>query len=147
MQHITKLATTIALLSAVGLSACGAKPSEFNSEEAGNQGVAKLVRVHGVEQVVLTGPAARRVGVQTGAITRLAGRLAIPYAAVLYDPEGHAFTFTSPTRLTFVQRRIKVDYVKGRWAFLRSGPPPGTRVVTVGSAELLGTAHGVDEQY
>ena len=147
MQHMTKLATTIALLSAVGLSACGAKPSEFNAEEAGNEGVAKLVRVHGVEQVVLTAPAARRVGVQTGAITHIAGRLAVPYAAVLYDAEGHAFTFTSPARLTFVQRPISIDHIAGKWAILRSGPPPGTRVVTVGSAELLGTAHGVDEQY
>ena len=147
MQHMTKMATAIALLSAVGLSACGAKPSEFNAEEAGNEGIAKLVRDHGVEQVVLTPLAARRVGVQTGAITRVGGRLAIPYAALLYDPEGHAFTFTSPARLTFVQRPLSVDHIAGRWAILRSGPPPGTKVVTVGSAELLGTAHGVDEQY
>ena len=56
-----------------------------------------------------------------------------------------AYTFTSPSRLTYVRRPIKVDYIKAGQAILSSGPRVGTTVVTVGSAELIGTANGVEE--
>ena len=73
--------------------------------------------------------------------------MVIPYAAVLYDENGHAFTFTSPSPLVFVQRPIRIDYIKGNQAVLKdAGLPRGASVVTVGSAELLGTAHGVEEE-
>jgi hypothetical protein len=69
----------------------------------------------------------------------------IPYAAVIYDAEGHAFTYTSPRPLTFVRAPIRVDRTEGRLAFLAKGPPAGTRVVTVGAQELLGVEYGVEE--
>ena len=53
------------------------------------------------------------------------------------------WTFASPAPLTFVRERIGVDYVRGDLAVLFSGPPAGTRVVTVGAAELLGAELGV----
>ena len=73
-------------------------------------------------------------------------RRSVPYAAVLYDEDGEAFTFTSPKRLTYVETPITVDHVAAGRAILKRGPQAGTPVVTVGSAELLGTAHGVEEE-
>jgi hypothetical protein len=129
--------TAVALIAGVVLSGC-AKSSEFNSEEAENEGVAKVEN----DQVILTAQAAQRIGIQTVPATRRT----IPYAAVFYDENGKAFTFTSPSRLTYVQTPVTVAYVKDHEAVLRRGPKPGTPVVTVGSAELLGTANGVEEE-
>jgi multidrug efflux pump subunit AcrA (membrane-fusion protein) len=69
----------------------------------------------------------------------------IPYDAVLYGPEGDTFTYTSPDPLVFVRHAITVDRIAGDRALLSSGPPPGTEVVTVGSQELFGTEHDVED--
>ena len=37
------------------------------------------------------------------------------------------------------------DRIAGKLAFLKSGPPSGTPVVTVGSQELFGTEYEVEE--
>jgi hypothetical protein len=129
--------TAVALIAGVVLSGC-AKSSEFDSEEAENEGVAKVEN----DQVILTAQAAQRIGVKTAPATERT----IPYAAVFYDENGKAYAFTSPGRLTYVQTPVTVAYVKGGQAVLRRGPKAGTPVVTVGSAELLGTAHGVEEE-
>jgi hypothetical protein len=64
---------------------------------------------------------------------------------LLYAPDGHTFTFTSPSPLVFVPLPVRVDHISDQVAVLRSGPPVGTEVVTVGSAELLGAEYGVEE--
>lgn len=69
----------------------------------------------------------------------------VPYQAVLYDNEGATWVYTSPEALVFVRAPVKVDYVEGDLAILGEGPPPGTRVVTVGVTELYGAEFGVDE--
>src|SRR5256885_945718 len=148
MHHKSKRLTAVVLLSGLAVSG-GAKSSEFDNEPAANNGAAKVQQVKGVDHVILSAQAARRIGIETSRVTtaRLSGaaRTVIPYAALLYDATGHAFTFTSPSRLTYVQQPVKVDYVKDGRAVLQSGPRAGTPVVTVGSAELLGTLNGVEE--
>jgi len=145
MQHYGKWLVAVVLLSGVAVSGC-AKSSEFNSEEADNGAVAKVVQVNGIDHVILTPKAFQRLGIETAPVTRSQQRLSVPYAAVLYDEDGEAFTFTSPKRLTYVETPITVDHVAAGRAILKRGPNAGTPVVTVGSAELLGTAHGVEEQ-
>jgi hypothetical protein len=137
-----------AMLLAIGTSGC-AKSSTFDNEAAGNEKAADVKTVNGVDQVTLTPRAEQRLGIETSAISQArvsnAQRKVIPYAAVLYAADGHAFTFTSPAPRTFVETPITVDYIAGGRAILKRGPATGTTVVTVGSAELLGTAHGVEE--
>jgi hypothetical protein len=72
--------------------------------------------------------------------------MVVPYAAVLYDAHGDAWTYTSPEPLTFVRHRITVDNIQGDLAFLSSGPPVGTLVVTVGAAELYGAEFEFEEE-
>jgi hypothetical protein len=75
-------------------------------------------------------------------------RLTVPYAAVLYDPQGTNWVYTSPEPLVFVRHQIKVDYIEGDLAVLSDGPPVGTAVVTDGSVELFGAefkvGHGIN---
>jgi hypothetical protein len=111
---------------------------------------AKVEKVEGtgLTRVVLSKAAAARVGIQTASIASLPGhprRSVIPYAAVLYDPEGRTFAYTSTGPLTYVRRPIAVHSIAGDLAVLSSGPPAGTGVVTVGAAELLGAEYGVEE--
>jgi glutamine amidotransferase PdxT len=46
--------------------------------------------------------------------------------------------------LTFVRAPIVIDEVDGNVAVLKSGPPAGTRIVSVGGEELLGTEFQIE---
>jgi hypothetical protein len=70
-------------------------------------------------------------------------RLIVPSAAVVYDINGQTWVYTNPEGLSYLREPIMVDYFWDGNAVLLEGPPPGTRVVTVGVAELFGTDTGV----
>jgi biotin carboxyl carrier protein len=75
-------------------------------------------------------------------------RLTIPYAALIYTPDGATWVYTSPEPLVYVRHRIKVDYIEGDLVVLSEAPPVGTAVVTDGSVELYGAefkvGHGIN---
>jgi hypothetical protein len=98
-----------------------------------------------LSQVTLSADAARRLGIRTGRIEAGTKGDVIPYDAVLYDANGETYTYTSPKPLVFVRAPIVVKRIDGADALLTSGPRAGTAVVTVGSQELYGTEHGVEE--
>ena len=69
--------------------------------------------------------------------------LVVPRAAVLYDAFGGTWVYEARDGGVFVRQRVALADLVGDTAVLRQGPPPGTRVVTVGAAELFGTEFGV----
>jgi hypothetical protein len=150
MLLTTRRTAVAAILAGLVIAGCG-KAEEFDNEAASDQGPSRLQPVKGsdVPRVILTAQAARRIGIKTS-LVRAAARgkgnpEVIPYAAIIYDAEGHAFTYTSPRRLTFVRTPVRVDRTVGPFAVLSKGPPAGTQVVTVGAQELLGVEYGVEE--
>ena len=48
-----------------------------------------------------------------------------------------------PEPLTFVRHRVVIDKIDRGLAVLQDGPAVGTKVVTVGAAELYGAESGV----
>lgn len=70
-------------------------------------------------------------------------RKVVPYSAVLYDPQGKTWVYTSPEPLTFVRQPIVVDFIEGDRAVLKEGPAVGTEVVTAGAAELFGVENKI----
>jgi len=72
-----------------------------------------------------------------------AATVIIPYSAVIYDPSGNTYAFTSTAPLTFVEVPITVDQISGNLAYLSSGPKAGAVVVSVGAEELYGVQTGV----
>jgi len=132
---------------------------ESNSEPAKVEPLGKS----GLNRVTLTEQAAGRLGIQTAPVreeqvvrkrstgtgevlaAQPAQRKIVPYAAVLYDPNGETWAYTNPEPLTFVRHRIGVDYIDGDLAVLLEGPPSGMKVVTVGAAELFGAEFGMSE--
>ena len=70
-------------------------------------------------------------------------RSVVPYTAVIYDLQGDTWVYTNPAPLTFVRDHVKVDYIDDDTAVLSEAPAVGTKVVSVGVAELFGTEFGV----
>lgn len=132
-------------LGAVGLvvlglsvSACGG--SSETSSPADPAQITKLAG--GVSRITLTADAAKRIDVKTARVASDGGSTVIPYAAVLYDPNGVTWTYTSPKPLVYIRADITVDRIDGERAILSKGPAPGTAVVTVGAPELWGVEYG-----
>ena len=124
------------------VSACGG--SADSSAPADPARITKLAG--GVERITLTADAAKRIDVKTAPAESDGERTVIPYAAVLYDPDGGTWTYTSPKPLVYVRADITVDRIDGERAFLVNGPAPGTAVVTVGATELWGVEYGGIEE-
>jgi hypothetical protein len=120
----------------VWLSACGST----SGGEPGGEEAATVEPIKGTDtnRVTLTKDAAETLGVETDSVRQAGGREVVPDAAVVYAADGHTFTYSSPKPFTYVRADITVDRIDGRKAILKKGPPVGTNVVTVGSAELFG---------
>ena len=146
-RTIRRTAALLALAALPALSAC--------SQTAGGEAIkiqpAKVVKVEGTDtqRVELTAKAAQRIGIETTTVKEAAGKQAghtvVPYAAVIYDADGHASVYTNPAPLSFVRKSITVGTIEGDSVYLTDGPPAGTAVVTVGTAELFGTETGIGE--
>jgi hypothetical protein len=122
-------------------TACGGSAEDETPVPA----VVQHVKGSNIERVRLTAEAARHLGIQTTPVRSDggdSGRLVIPYDAVLYDPDGNTWTYTNPTPLVFQRHDIRVARIEGTSAVLSKGPTAGTRVVTVGAAELWGVEYG-----
>jgi hypothetical protein len=148
----------------IGAGGCGKAPSVEGSLGGQDPQPAKVVKVPGstVPEVVLTSAAAAQIGVEETPV-RAAAPVAppspgaapspspvamevVPVTATIYDPEGHAWAYTIAGVRTYRRVPIVVDHVIGDTAYLSSGPPVGTPVVTQGAPELLGVEYGVGEE-
>lgn len=118
-------------LGAAALAGC----TEVESESETGYEPSKLRKTH----VEFTPEGAKRTGLRTEAVERTGGRVSVPYAALLYDPEGKTYVYTSPKELHYVRAEVRVARVESGRVVLARGPPPGTRVVTTGAAEVYGT--------
>jgi hypothetical protein len=96
-------------------------------------------------KVTLTDLAVERLQLTTAPVTAGAeGKgLRVPYAAVVYDTDGAAWVYTSPAKNAYVRSQVTITAIDGTVATLSAGPPAGTPVVTVGTAELLGAEAGL----
>jgi hypothetical protein len=98
-----------------------------------------------VKQVTFTAEAVRRADVHTDVVRRLARRTFIPYAALIYDEHGDTWTYVTAKPRVYLRTRIHVHRISGDRVILRAGPPPGTKVVTTGAAEVYSAEFGVEE--
>lgn len=132
------LAGLVSIAAAIALGSC----TEVETESATGYEPAALEPVKGSEdlqRVTFTEEGARRVGLETGELSRNGKRLVAPYAALLYDPEGKTYVYTNPKPLEYLRAPVEVDRIEGDRVLLTDGPPAGTKVVTVGVTEVYGT--------
>ena len=86
-----------------------------------------------------------RPGQRLGATLHLAGEVeqrGVPWSAVVQDIQGGSWVYEVTAPQTFVRRRIQAKQVIGDWQVFENGPAVGTRIVTVGVAELFGEEFG-----
>lgn len=150
----------IILLLATGnfLLGCG---SSTEDKEIEAEGPAKMEAIpfvgafnpeggRAAEGITLTEKAARRIGIEMTAIAEIqvgqdVSLKAIPYAAVLYDPNGETWVYTEREPLTYIREPITIDRLDGEIAILSEGPEVQTPVVEIGIAMLYGVEYGVGQ--
>jgi hypothetical protein len=128
------LAVLVLAIAALPVAGC----TEVETETATGYEPSTLEPVKGnddIQRVVFTEEGAKRVDLQTASVRRNL----VPYAALIYDPEGKTYVYTSPKPLEYLREEVEVDRIEGDRVFLSRGPPSGTKVVTVGVAEVYGT--------
>lgn len=144
-----------AAVAGLALLAAAAAGCASSSSSASQPPTATMERIGNaaVESVVLTPLGAARIGVQTAAATAgpaaRHGRadVAVPYAALLYEPDGATAVYVNTGHLVYTRYLVTVDNISGATVYLRAGVlPAGARVVTVGAEELLGVQNGVGVQ-
>jgi hypothetical protein len=144
MRHGRRWRVGLLVLLVPALSACAA--TEEEPEPVEHAAVVEPVEGSDIPQLILTSDAVERLDVRTSDVLEAPhSQTLIPYAAVFYTASGDTWTYTNPEPLTFVRESIVIDHIHGESAFLTDGPPVGTAVVTLGSAELFGTETGVEE--
>lgn len=127
------------------VAACGEVPEAAPAATGLEAATLEEVEGQEVSRITLTEKAAERLGVTTGAVETVEGKLQVPYSSLIYDASGGTWVYTNPEPLVFVRASVAVERIEAPTVKLTSGPPPGTKIVTVGAAELLGaeldTAH------
>ncbi len=68
--------------------------------------------------------------------------LTVPYSAVVYDIHGATWVYEDLGDGAFARRRVEIARHVGDRVVVSRGLAPGTRVVSVGAAELFGTEFG-----
>lgn len=147
-MHAKRWIAGVLLVAALGIVLIATRPGASSDQAAAadhNPSRVEPIKGTDLHRVRLSPEAARRVGIRTGVIVRRGDREVMPYSALLYDPDGRTFAYTSPRPLVFVRRPVGVARITGARVLLSSGPPAGTVVVTVGSQELFGVEYEVEE--
>ncbi|MFC5994851.1 hypothetical protein ACFQE5_11590 [Pseudonocardia hispaniensis] len=134
-------AAAVVVGAALPLAACG--QSGATTAKAPAPATIEPVGDTGVKRITLTDKAVERLAIETFPVAVHDGRLVMPYAALLYLPDGTTFTYTNPEGNSYVRAPVTVENIRGDQAVLSSGPPTGTLVVTAGGTELWGAEFGI----
>ncbi len=97
----------------------------------------------GLKRITLKDIETKRLGIEFGEVAKTGERLTMPYNALLYDPSGREWAFTSPAPNVYIRTPLKVETIVGDKVYLKEGPPAGTKLVTFGAVELYGIDFGI----
>jgi len=145
---IVLLISAAAVVGVIGVSKLGYPTVAGYSEESGEEaGKAEPVAGSEIPHIVLTADAVEKIGLQTVPVASgTAPQVSIPYSAVFYDPSGETWVYVSVEDLVFARQPITVVSINAKNAVLSAGPAVGTKVVSVGTAQLYGIEVGVEEE-
>ena len=146
MKHSSLSAAICVLGAGMLLTAC---QQHHAAHVADHPATVEAVKELGVNRVTMTEKAIARLDLKTDSVreqrvTRSASpRKVVPHSALIYDPKGQAWVYTSPEPRTFIKSKVDVEYIEGNLAVLNDGPPAGTMVVSTAAAEVYGADSGV----
>jgi hypothetical protein len=143
MYRTARWVTALALVIGIGLPLAGCGQAPASTTKAKEPYTSEPVGDSGVKRLTLTDKAVERLALDTALVTQVGDRLVIPYAALLYLPDGTTITYTNPDGHAYVREQVTVESIRDDQAVLTAGPPAGTQVVTIGGAELWGAEFGI----
>jgi hypothetical protein len=132
------------VLAGVNITAC---TEMRDSNEAKEMEPAHVEKVRGTDlkQITLTEKAIERIDLRTDKVREQkvsrsdSPRIVVPYSALIYDPHGKTWVYTSTKQpRTFIRHEVDIDYIEGDIVVLNEGPPVDSLVASVGVAELYG---------
>lgn len=124
------------------LIGCSQKP---HADEHAQPAQVEPIEGLDLSRVTYTEHAMKRIDVHTTAVTEETSQRSdtpqavVPHSAIIYDPHGKTWVYTSPEPRVFVRAQVTVDHISNDKVYLIKGPEPGTTVVTVGVVEIYGT--------
>jgi hypothetical protein len=145
--HSRSWLITLVLISALGIVVYSGVAADETGAVQSEPVYVEPIDGSSLSRITLTEQAAERIDLATTPVADDASgpapRKVIPYAAVIYSPNGETWAYTSPEPHVFVREAIVIERIEGDKAILTEGPAAGTEVVTVGAAELLGAESGL----
>ena len=134
---------SLSLAVGLAMAGCAAQAQEPTDAAAAEEpAVVQPNEDGGPSRLTLSPEAETRLGIETAAATATP-RLAVPYAAVVYDGQGAAWAFARVSDREYQRTPLTIADIIGDVALLSAGPAAGTEVVTVGAAELVGVEAGI----
>jgi len=138
MKIIKKVITVLIIFTLFQLTAC---ENNHNNKEKEHPSEVEDIEGTDLNEITLTAKAIERIGLQTVEVTEVHGsplRLTVPYSSILYDSQGQVWVYKNSRNSTFIRHKVEVDYIKGNTVYLIEGPPAGTKVISIGVAEVYG---------
>jgi biotin carboxyl carrier protein len=123
-------------------AATGVPVRPFTGPVSGNSGAATIDLYYTLDNPQLQFRPEERVTVILP-VTRATQALTVPASAIWRDIYGGTWVYAHVGEHKYSRRRVIVSRIIDGVALLTTAPPIGTRVVTVGVAELAGTEFGV----
>jgi hypothetical protein len=132
------------MVAGLALAGCKEVPSNLVKSEP-----YELEEIKGTDlnRVKLSDETAARIDLRTVQVRGNGKQKLIPHTALIYNPFGQVFVYTKPEPRTYVRAPVSVSRAVGNEVVLSKGPPIGTLIVTVGSAELLATEYEILNQH
>ncbi len=138
---------TLVLISALGFAIYSGVAADETSVGHTEPAYVEPIEGGSLNRIVLSERAAERIALATTPVVDDASsgapRKIVPYAAVIYSPDGKTWAYTTSEPRVFVRQAIEVERIEGDKAILTAGPDAGTEVVIAGAAELLGAESGL----
>lgn len=121
------------------LAGCsGAAPEEEEAPELFQTHLKPIKGIPGHHYVTLSKLGMQRIDLKTTPVAAADSEKSLPYAALLYNPDGTAFVYVKTAARTFRYTRISQPRIVGNRIFYSSGPKAGTPVVTSGVPQVYG---------
>jgi hypothetical protein len=135
----------VALLFAAGVALAGCAGSAQGADTPAAQVASVDTPADGGPgTVTLAAAAERRLGIELSDVATAPAGLMIPYGAVVYEPDGSSWVYAQTGPRTYRRAEITIVGIAAGQVTLSSGPPAGTKVVSLGAAELVGVETGID---
>jgi len=131
------------LVAGAALAGCSAAAEGAESDTGNAPAVVEEQADGSPAHLVLTEEATERLGLETEPVGGAAGALTVPYAAVVYDADGSSWAFVELEPRVYQRAPLTITSIEGDLVQLSDGPAPGTPVVTVAAAELVGVEAGI----